>query len=215
MQQQLNHNIIKCIPEILFTVSLKPEDGFLSGCIEQCSEPAMQLIGFKESEMKRKGFQFFRQIMHPDDLRFYEEAARTLLKRKKKQYEAVYRVLPKNAEQYIFLKGHCRLLELDSHCKTAYFVNTMKIIPDTNDVGYSRETEIINPRNQLLIKKRLTTSNMRYAKLLVAGKSNKESAVLLFMTESAAKWQRAEIKRKLNISNTALLIQFLRDGGVS
>ena len=209
-----DHEIINCIPAMIFIATLNPHDDFFSGRFAHCNKALLHFIGYKEKDIIEQGFHFLKKIIHPDDFASCKEVADNLLSGKKNRCEAYFRVLPKNRCNYVVLKGECHLLKPRTDGSEYHFVNTMSLVDESLEMEYWEETQNKRNRNSVIIKNRLTACNLDHARLLVAGKTNKEIAATLFTSESTAKWHRAEIKRRLNITNMVQLVHFLKEGGV-
>ncbi|MBA4144415.1 MAG: hypothetical protein DI538_11110 [Azospira oryzae] len=64
-------------------------------------------------------------------------------------------------------------------------------------------------------KEELTDREKQMLKLIVAGKTNKEIAAELFISDRTADTHRTNIKRKLKLSSLAQLIQYAKEQGIT
>lgn len=100
--------------------------------------------------------------------------------------------LLKNVEREVFIDSILKILA--GHAFVTAGVSTTKT-RDESDVLTQREKQIL--------------------KLIVQGKTNKEIATELFISDRTADTHRTNIKRKLKLSSLAQLIQYARDNNIS
>ena len=189
-----------------FTIfEFDPSKGYSTGRIIRCNKEASDIVGYTEDEMKRMGFTFFEQVIHPEDIKHYNKAITLLLSSEEKEYVNFLRLKPKKSGNYISVKCCCRIIlpiELD---KPLHFICSFipKKVEEENDYPPNDS----NDKNSFLEK--LSPRERKIADLLAKGKTDKQIAEHLNISHLTVKTHRFNIKKKCNAHSTPELIHFL------
>jgi len=200
--------ILEYLPIPVFIVELNPIEGFLSGKVIKCNKAACDFIKYSETEIKRLGFRIFEKIIHPSDIYKYGLAVEHHLLPANEFSSETYKVKPKNGKKYIEIKNVSKIVQPVSTNGAIYFINTVFIIENKNDLQSSvkKSQRLSNKQNQL---NSLSKRERQIANLIFAGNSDKEIAMELNLSPLTIKTHRTKIRKKLKLKNTAELIQLL------
>jgi len=205
----LYRNIVDIIPLMTFTLLLHPSKAKSSGTMCACNSLTQQFLGYSEMELKRKDFRIFQEILHPNDFQVFKEATHLFALGIQTKHEAIYRIRSKNHKDFIPVQINSSMVYTGNNGKEIHTFNIINLVSDCQE-----KTTYTNNRNTRILMNRLTQRNIEFARLIVAGKTVEETARLLHVSIPTVKWQRGEIRKKLEIDNHAKLLLFLNDAGL-
>lgn len=214
METTLEHHALydDLFQDLRFVVSLNPSEGLLSGKLVCCNEKAAGFTGYTMSEMIEMGTHFLTSMIHPDDLAKCSQAAEHLLKGSTLRYCNSFRVRQKNRTGYVRLHGNCVMQQPNPTDDSLTFINTLLIDDDPDDKhtnADAKNKETATTAEGLNLETVLTTREYHIARHIMAGKTTKAIANLLFISVKTVKTHRASINKKLNTHSPAQLIKVL------
>ncbi len=178
---------------------------------------AQELTGYTREEVDELGADYFQRIMHPED---FEVASHSIEYLKDISDEEVfggpYRCIPKG-EDYKWLIGKSRVFKRDKDGNPVDFLNAAVDIngefhTHNQVVALLKENKRLHNENQIL---KLSNREKEVLRLLCQGDCAKTIAKRLNVSESTIISHRKNMMKKLNIHNTASLVNFAVENGLN
>jgi len=196
-----NSDIIDYLPVLVYGLEYDPRLGPQTGRVTYCNMRTIDFIGYSEQEIIELGFDFYRNVLHPDDLHKTTKTIEAIISSGKKEHTELYRVKSKNGNRYSVMKGIClRISPIKKDLPIQFVVTTLYASPNEIHQLYA-ESDIIFDT--------LTKREKEIALLIAKGHSDKYIAETLFISSLTAKKHRANIRNKFKAKNTAELLTHL------
>ena len=198
-KEMINH-----LPIFVYGLDYDPKMGPQSGQIKYANTSLTKFIGYTEEEIIATGFDFFRTVTHLDDLEKISKTIAILQSGVKSEHTEFYRTKPKNSAKYEIMKVILKIVTPVPNVGPIQFVATML---------YASAEEIL--QNYLTIDLAddlfdgLSEREKVIASHITKGKIDKEIASELFISALTVKTHRTNIRRKLQVKNTAEMVTYL------
>ena len=178
---------------------------------------ALDNTGYTREEVDELGAGFFKKILHPDD---YEVASLSIKHLKDVSDEEVfggpYKYLPKN-KNYKWLIGMSRVFKRDAEGNPREFLNAA--VNFTQEFQLNKQIIDLLKENKRLVNEnivlKLTRREREVLKLLVRGNCARKISGFLKISESTVISHRKNMLKKLNMHNTATLVNFAAENGLN
>jgi len=201
-------DILNYIPVYVVIFEFEPSKGYSTGRIIRCNKAASDIIGYTEEEMKNMGYHFLEMVIHPEDIKHYNNAISLLLNSEEKEYHNIIRLKPKKTNSFIPFNCICRIIYPIESDKPLYFICSFTHSDFENKNGYP-DNNRNNYIESLKIIEYLSPREKEIAKLLTKGKTDKQIAEYLNISHLTVKTHRSKIKKKCKTHSTPELIHFL------
>lgn len=182
--------------------------------ITWCNQCLLDTTGYSWEEIDRLGMEFFRHIMHPDDIKLAPVAQQSFRNNKGK-FGGLARVRKKGEEEFRWLLGLEVPFSHDEQGQVEELVCAFIDLTDAIDTNLQISTalaEILRRQNENLLNK-LTTREKDVLALAVQGWNNKEIALQLNLSRYTVETHRKNIRLKLKVRNTSELVAVARKIG--
>jgi len=196
--------MIDQLPVLVYGLEYDPKLGPQTGRITYCNKLVSSFIGYSEDEITTMGFDFFRTVIHPDDLHKTTKSISALLTADKDEHTEYYRAKSKSSDKYEILKGMIKMVKPKPTEGPIQFVVTTLFATSEEILQYYLTIELADD----LIDS-LTDREKKIAQLITEGKIDKEIADELFISALTVKTHRSNIRRKLQVKNTAEMVTYL------
>jgi len=179
------------------------------------NQQSVDFLGYSRKEMDELGFRLFLETMHPDDMEMIGNALMKFGQSPGMVYGGVYRLKPKD-RGYKWVIGALAVMEVKDGRPWRFINVTLDIdlMKDTKNQIIALTRENTRLRNQIEIGK-LTRREKQVIKLIAGGKTDKEISNILYISILTAKTHRHNIHHKLRLRNTASLVHFAVENGLS
>lgn len=177
---------------------------------------SITFLGYEPEELSTMGNDFFANCLHPDDLEILGTSIDFFKKNKNGFYSGVYRMKHKNGEWHW-------MNAISSVYKTHPDGSPWLTIGVAIDITHKMGTE--NQLNELLkenlrLKNKLAVNSLTkrekvIVKLIAQGNSSKEIAEKLKISFFTVDSHRKNIIKKLDLKNTAALVNFAAENGMN
>lgn len=174
-----------------------------------------EFIGYSRKEIDQLGMSYFLETMHPDDLQIISSALSKFEDGNDKLFSGLVRIKPKNGTFHWFM-GSIVVLETKHGKPWRFLVVALNIehMQDTQLQLMELTKENLRLRNQIKIQM-LTRRELEIIKLIAGNYSDLLIAETLFISPATARTHRNNIKEKLMVHNTAGIVQFAWENGLS
>ena len=175
-------------------------------------------IKYSREEIDKLGFDFFKKILHPDELA-YTEASIEYLKHlsDKDVFGGVGRVLSKNALEYQWHISSAKILKRKADGTPWQFIGIgfpLKENVQTDKQFLDLIKENMQLKNKLLLKS-ISKREKDIIKLIANGDNTEEISKKLNLSEHTTNTHRKNILKKLQLHNTAALVNFAVENGLN
>lgn len=172
-------------------------------------------IGYTREEIDQMGMAYFLETMHPDDLQTISSALSKFEEGNDKPFSGLVRIKPKNGKFHWFI-GSIVVMETKQGKPWKFLVVALNIehMQDTPLQLMELTKENLRLRNQIKIQL-LTRRELEVIKLIAGNCSDLIIAEKLFISPATARTHRNNIKEKLMVHNTAGIVQFAFENGLS
>ena len=175
-------------------------------------------IKYSREEIDKLGFDFFREIMHPDEL-VYTEASIEYLKQlsDKDVFGGMGRSKPKNSNEYQWFNSSAKILKRKQDGTPWQFIGIGFLLKE-NVHTEKQFLNLIHENLQLKNKlqwKCISKKEKKIIHLLAIGLKTEEISKELSISEFTVKTHRRNILKKLKLHNTAALINFAVENGLN
>lgn len=179
------------------------------------NENIQKFLGYSREEIDQLGYKLFFETIHPDDLEMIGNAMAKFASEPDSSYAGIYRLKPKN-EDYKWVFGAISVLETRNGVPWRLLNITMDIdqMKDTQNQIIALTKENNRLKNQIKLDA-LTKREKEIIKHIAEGKTDKEIGKKLFISHKTAKTHRNNIHRKLDMNNSAAIIHFALENGLS
>ncbi len=122
-----DREIINYIPILIYGLEYNPALGPQTSGIAYCNQSTLEFANYTEEEIINKGFDFFREFIHPDDLYKTTETVSILLNSDLNKHSEIYRVKSPKHNKYIFMKAFCSIIRhTEQGEKVQFIVRTLQ-----------------------------------------------------------------------------------------
>jgi DNA-binding CsgD family transcriptional regulator len=175
----------------------------------------VEFLKYTREEMDELGFRLFLNTIHPDDMAIIGQAIMKFGFGSGLIYGGLYRLKPKN-EDYKWVIGAITVMESRDGVPWRFLNVSLDIdqLKDTQEQIIALTRENSRLKNQLRVNA-LTNREKQIVKLIAGGMTDKEIGITLFISDKTAKTHRNNIHRKLKTANSASIIHFALDNGLS
>lgn len=182
-----------------------------------CNRTNEETLGYPLEEiLQLGGLEYFRAIVHPDDQNIPADSIAHYKSFNGAEYGGVFRARHKNEEDYRWFIGWAKAFTQDQKgaVKELLCVD-VDLSPrmNTEEQLIAALRENLRQKNTLLIQS-LRKREVEILTLVCEGKSTKEIAQQLFLSEHTVHTHRRNIQRKLGTSNVAELVLLAREAGL-
>lgn len=179
------------------------------------NQQSVDFLRYSREEMDELGFRLFLETMHPGDMEMIGNSLMKFGKDPGMVYGGVYRLKPKDKD-YKWVIGALAVMEMKDGRPWRFLNVTLDIdlMKDTQNQIIALTRENTRLRNQIEIGK-LTRREKQVIKLITEGKTDKEISRSLYISILTVKTHRHNIHRKLRLQNTASLVHFAVENGLS
>jgi DNA-binding CsgD family transcriptional regulator len=198
-KEMINH-----LPILIYGLEYDPKLGPQSGRIKYANTSLTKFIGYTEQEIVAMGFDFYRAVIHPDDLHKTSKTIAVLLNSDKTEHTEFYRTKAKNSNKYEIMKGILKIVTPIPAEGPIQFVATTLFATSEEILKYYLTIEIAND-----LFDSLSERERGIALLITKGKIDKEIADELFISALTVKTHRTNIRKKLQVKNTAEMVTYL------
>jgi DNA-binding CsgD family transcriptional regulator len=178
---------------------------------------AIDITGYSMEEAYELGFEYFRKVLHPDDFEVSIQSIEHLAKIADDQvFGGMYRCKPKDMD-YIWQIGRSRVFKRSPDGSPKQFLNSTITLNEEIHT-HNQMIELLKENSRLLnenIILKLTKRERDVLKLLAEGNSAKMISEKLNVEESTICSHRKNMLRKLNMENTASLVNFAAENGLN
>jgi PAS domain S-box-containing protein len=105
-----DREIINYIPILIYGLEYNPALGPQTGGIAYCNKSTLEFTNYTEEEIVSKGFDIFKEFIHPDDLHKTTQTVSLLLKSELDEHCEFFRVKVPNQNTYIYMKVFCKII---------------------------------------------------------------------------------------------------------
>ena len=174
-----------------------------------------EFIGYSRQEIDEMGVAYFLETMHPDDLHIIGSAISKFEEGNDKLFSGLVRLKPKQGKFHWFL-GSVVVMEIKNGKPWRFLVVALSIehMQDTQLQLMELTKENLRLRNQIKIQM-LTRREIEVIRLIAVNYSDLRIAEKLFISPATARTHRNNIKEKLMVHNTAGIVQFAFENGLS
>jgi len=209
-------DILDSLPAVVYINELQIPGDPLSCRNVWTNKTGLDLLGYTQEEITQLGYQYFREIMHPDDLEIlpipingmYADTSIPVL-------VCMQRVRYKNQQAYHWSYGHGMVLEcFDNGSPRKLLVVAMEITDSMH--SNNQLTAALKEIKQLKDSLKLCSFTKREKEILaliVSGKTDKRISEDLFISIRTAKKHRSNILHKADVKNTAELVAMVKESG--
>jgi DNA-binding CsgD family transcriptional regulator len=179
-----------------------------------CNKFALDFLGYSQSEISELGFEFFTQIMHPDDIEIIKRTA-DVSASGISSFQFLQRLRPKACSEYYWMYGGGVLSESYENGLPKSSLNVVMNISDqmhTENQLVASLKEINKLKNELSLHS-LTKREKEILSCISKGCTDREIASKLNISVATAQTHRNKIIRKLELKNTASLVAFAVECG--
>lgn len=106
-----DREIINYIPVLIYGLEYNPALGPQTAGIAYCNQSTLEFSNYTEEEIVSKGFDFFREVIHPDDLHKTTQTVSILLNSDLNKHHEIYRVKSPKHNKYIYMKAFCSIIQ--------------------------------------------------------------------------------------------------------
>jgi DNA-binding CsgD family transcriptional regulator len=175
----------------------------------------IDFIGYSREEMDELGYRLFLQTIHPEDMEMIGRAMAKFDGGPGAIYGGVYRLKPKDKD-YKWVIGAITVMEMRNGLPWRFLNVTLDIdhMKDTQNQIIALTKENNRLKNQIKLDA-LTKREKEIIRHIALGNTDKEIGKKLFISHKTAKTHRNNIHRKLDVSNSAAIVHFALENGLS
>ncbi len=198
--------LINHLPILVYGLEYDPRLGPQTGRITYCNISVSDFVGYTESEIVSMGFDFYREVLHPDDLLKTTRTMSVFINADVDvdEHTEFYRSKGKYSDNYVLLKGVARIVRPTIKNKPLQFIVTTFFATLEETAQFNRELN--NTENYL---ETLTEREKEIAIRITKGENDKQIAEGLYISTLTVKTHRSNIRRKLQVKNTAEMVSYL------
>ena len=219
LQEQVQALTHKCafLEKIVHEVPANIYVSDLEKGVVWCNRTNEETLGYSLEEiLQLGGLEYFRAIVHPDDQNIPSDSIAHYKSFNGAEYGGVFRAKHKNEEDYRWFIGWAKAFTQDGkgQVKELLCVDVdMSPRMNTEEQLIAALRENLRQKNNLLIES-LRKREVEILTLVCEGKSTKEIAQQLFLSEHTVHTHRRNIQRKLGTSSVAELMLLAREAGL-
>ena len=176
------------------------------------------VIKYSREEIEKLGFDFFKAIMHPEELAYAESSIEYLKHLTDKDvFGGVGRVLPKDSKEYKWHNTSAKIFKRKSDNLPWQFIGIgfpLKENVHTDKQFLDLIKENMQLKNKLLLNC-ISKREKEIIKLLAEGNNTEEISKKLNLSEFTTNTHRKNILKKLQLHNTAALVSFAVENGLN
>ena len=99
-----DREIINYIPILIYGLEYNPAIGLQTFGVSYCNKSTIEFTNYTEEEIVNKGFDFFKEFIHPDDLHKIPQTLTMLQNSNLNEQYEFFRVKVKNKDNYILMR---------------------------------------------------------------------------------------------------------------
>jgi DNA-binding CsgD family transcriptional regulator len=174
------------------------------------NDKAKAFYGFKSNDLSKYGFDFLKDLIHPDNYIYLKNSVKVFGKNPLHIQVEPTKVKTSSGEyQWVYIA--CRAFSFDKRGNTMYLLSLIfdidELVGSTiiKNAAYQDSSFIFANQH---VYDALTIRQKEIAKLIVNGKKNHEIAKQLSLSNETIKTHRKNLMKKLNVKNAAELVKF-------
>ena len=210
-------NILDQLPAVVYINELQIAGDPLSCRNVWTNKTGLDLLGYSQEEITLMGYQFYHEIVHPDDLevlpvtmkKIYADVSIPVL-------VSMQRIKYKNQSDYRWSYEHGVLLSTFDDGSPRQLLAVAMEITETmhSDNQLAAALKEIKRLKSSLKLSLFTAREKEILKLIAGGKTDKDISLKLFISIKTAKKHRTNIIRKADVKNTAGLVAMVMESGL-
>ena len=210
-------NILDQLPAVVYINELQIPGDPLSCRNVWTNKTGLDLLGYSQEEITLMGYQFYHEIVHPDDLevlpvtmkKIYADVSIPVL-------VSMQRIKYKNQSDYRWSYEHGVLLSTFDDGSPRQLLAVAMEITETmhSDNQLAAALKEIKRLKSSLKLSLFTAREKEILKLIAGGKTDKDISLKLFISIKTAKKHRTNIIRKADVKNTAGLVAMVMESGL-
>lgn len=178
------------------------------------NQPVYEYLGYTREEVRKLGFAYFVETMHPEDIALVAEGYERIKAGTKTIYGGFLRLRPKNGDYQWFVGGMSVLQAKDGKpWRILANVQNLENMADTRNQIVELVKENLKLKHQLKITV-LTKREKQIIQLIAGSKTDKEISAELCISPATAKTHRHHIMQKLHLRNKSALTSFAIEHGL-
>lgn len=174
------------------------------------------ILGYNDGDIQRHGLGISREEVHPNDLAVMEEGDELIRSGKTDTFSGIYRALHK-AGNWVWMYYHISLIKPDEPDPPRYVIGWA--VDFSSHINNEKQLELLIAEHRRKVHelqlKCLTNREKEIIKYLVNGHSCKEISSFFGITYYTALTHIRNLHHKLGISNTAELMHFASESGLT
>jgi DNA-binding CsgD family transcriptional regulator len=210
--------ILEKLPAIAYTLRYEKPGDIESLTCEWSNKYAQQFIGLTQMSIEKRGFSFFKQTWHPDDLETAQNNLQLVSKEPDKSFFTfIHRMKPIEAKDYVWLYGHCIVQRKSKErIPESWLCVSFEIGTYMNDHHQLSEAlKEIGRQQHHGQWQTLTKREKEVLSCISKGLTDKQISISLFISEATAKTHRNKILKKMKMKNSASLAAFAGECGMN
>ena len=192
------------LPILVYGLEYDPKLGLKSVRMNYCNKLVSDYIGYSKEEIVNMGFDFYRNVLYSEDLNKATKSIFTILNSDKIEHTEYYRVKQRRSEKYEILKGILRVVKPMPDEGTIQFIVTALFASSEEILQYYLSIDMSDD-----LFDSLSEREKNIAFLITKGKMTKEIADELCISALTVKKHRSNIRKKLQVKNTAEMVTYL------
>jgi DNA-binding CsgD family transcriptional regulator len=181
------------------------------------SKFTIEMTGYSKEEADGLGHEYFKRVLHPDDFEVINQSIDFLRNiPDDNYYGGICRSKPKGKE-YIWQIGRTRVFKRNPDGTPLQFLNAAIVINEEFH-SHNQMIDLLKENKRLLNENtvlKLTRREREVLKLLVRGNCARKISEILTISESTVISHRKNMLKKLNMHNTATLVNFAVENGLN
>ena len=165
-------------------------------------------------EIKAKGFEFFVETIHPDDMELIAASLKKIGQGNHEPYGGMLRIRSKHGD-YRWFMGYMSGMEMKNDLPWRYIVMVINIenLQDSHNQIVQLIRENLQLKHQLQLQS-LGKREVEIIRLIAKGNTDKQIAALLSISPATVKTHRHNIIQKLQLKNKAEIAWFASESGL-
>lgn len=180
------------------------------------NQSGLELAGYSMDEIIKLGNEFYKELIHPDDLGVIPRTVEIVQKNKHGAYLSnMYRIRTKGENTYRLMYSHAMVLSRFEDATPRRILSVCFEITEAKHCDQQLLTVLkeINRINHQTCNCCFTKREKEILHLIVQGKTDKDIAKSLSISNSTAKKHRVNILHKTKSHNSAELVAFAMESG--
>lgn len=200
--------LIDNAPALIFINEIKESKDINTSQCAWSNQYGYNIMGYKQEELNELGFDYFKEVMHPNDLNVanrYIEILNT--SEDGTVFKGFGRAKPKGSDNYLWLNVRSTVYKKNEDGSPHQYLNVAIDLSEQmhSDPQLAEALQEIHRLNNELKLKSISKRETEVLKLIAKGSTNQEIADQLFVSIKTVKTHRNNLIKKLNAKNTAML----------